>query len=595
MSQHGQIPDGNFSLFLRCGPIRYGAVLFSFLLFVLLPACSATGTRSDGDAAAYLWANPRLPGLPNAGTGLSRQGQATFACLKLEQAMRGDDLPAVVEAAHTLLENGPASRPLVDACGWLLANRHPDEARHLLEKAVKILPDDMILHLMLAETMMETGETAKAQNLLEAYTASHPNDTAALVELALTHLRTGNHDKALALFARIPEGDRNPSVRYYYAQALRATNQYDKAAAMLRKALAEAPDFLEAMLELALVEEQRGRYAAARKLYEKLLAYDEGNQDLLIRLVALSLKEGNPQRASELAMSVPDSLGFALTASSLFAQEGRYDLASALLDQMAKIPDAPDELTLYRAAIAVESEKNTTKALSLLEDIATDSPAHQKSLKFRIQILYNEKKREEALELCREGRRLYPGDQEIRFAEMEILSHFGRHDEALRAAEDALKEWPHDAELAFQYAFMTDLAGDKAKALLLMEDILTQHPDHAHTLNYIGYTLADENRDLERALQLLTRAVELSPNTDFILDSLAWVQYRLGLYDEAWKNIRHALSLNPDEPGDPTMWDHYGDIALALGLREEARKGWQKALELSAPNPAAIRTKLEKP
>lgn len=57
-------------------------------------------------------------------------------------------------------------------------------------------------------------------------------------------------------------------------------------------------------------------------------------------------------------------------------------------------------------------------------------------------------------------------------------------------------------------------------------------------LNYIGYTLAEENRDLPRALKLLNRAIELSPDTDYMLDSLAWAYYRSGEYAKAWDFIR---------------------------------------------------------
>lgn len=61
-----------------------------------------------------------------------------------------------------------------------------------------------------------------------------------------------------------------------------------------------------------------------------------------------------------------------------------------------------------------------------------------------------------------------------------------------------------------------------------MEAVIDRWPDNAQALNYVGYTLADDNRDLPRALDLLNRAVELSPETDYMLDSLAWVHYRAG-------------------------------------------------------------------
>ena len=90
--------------------------------------------------------------------------------------------------------------------------------------------------------------------------------------------------------------------------------------------------------------------------------------------------------------------------------------------------------------------------------------------------------------------------------------------------------------------------------------------------------------------------MELEPDTDFILDSLAWVQYRRGELDDAWEQIQKALNASgKDAPKDPAMLEHYGDIANAQGLKHEARTGWERALELDHPNPETIRKKLNSP
>ena len=69
--------------------------------------------------------------------------------------------------------------------------------------------------------------------------------------------------------------------------------------------------------------------------------------------------------------------------------------------------------------------------------------------------------------------------------------------------------------------------------------------------------------------------MELEPDADFILDSLAWVQYRRGKLDDAWEQIQKALNLSgKDEPKDPAMLEHYGDIAAARGDADSARAGW---------------------
>ncbi|MDO5537838.1 MAG: tetratricopeptide repeat protein, partial [Desulfovibrionaceae bacterium] len=63
----------------------------------------------------------------------------------------------------------------------------------------------------------------------------------------------------------------------------------------------------------------------------------------------------------------------------------------------------------------------------------------------------------------------------------------------------------------------------------------------------------------------------------YILDSLAWVHYRMGNFNLAWDLIREAVRL--DSTSDPEIWEHYGDIARGRGLPDEARSGYRKAIQ----------------
>jgi len=124
-----------------------------------------------------------------------------------------------------------------------------------------------------------------------------------------------------------------------------------------------------------------------------------------------------------------------------------------------------------------------------------------------------------------------------------------------------------------------------------MESILKKEPDNFQALNYVGYTLAEENRDIERAIELLTKANALAPRQFYILDSLAWAHFRAGHLDQAWNLIREATQI--DTTDDATVWEHYGDIALAKNIKSEAKNGYKRALAGNPANAADIRKKLE--
>ena len=110
-------------------------------------------------------------------------------------------------------------------------------------------------------------------------------------------------------------------------------------------------------------------------------------------------------------------------------------------------------------------------------------------------------------------------------------------------------------------------------------------------LNYLGYGFIDMNRNLDEALAMIERAVELAPNTGYILDSLAWGYYRLGRYADALAPMEKASLM---EPVDPIVTDHLGDVYWAVGRKLEARFQWRRALSFDPEEKEAdrIRRKL---
>lgn len=119
-------------------------------------------------------------------------------------------------------------------------------------------------------------------------------------------------------------------------------------------------------------------------------------------------------------------------------------------------------------------------------------------------------------------------------------------------------------------------------------------PDSAQVLNYLGYSLVDRNENLDEALELIKRAVELRPDDGYILDSLAWAYFRLGRYDEAVAPMERAVAAMA---GDALVNDHMGDIYWMSGRRREAEIQWHRALSLKPETETdanRIRAKLDR-
>ncbi len=110
-----------------------------------------------------------------------------------------------------------------------------------------------------------------------------------------------------------------------------------------------------------------------------------------------------------------------------------------------------------------------------------------------------------------------------------------------------------------------------------LRQVLKYQPNNANALNALGYTLADRTDRFEEAYDLITQALNIEPSNPAILDSMGWVQYRLGNYEEAELRLREALKAFPDDE----IAAHLGEVLWVTGETEQAEIIWQQGLEIN--------------
>ena len=113
-----------------------------------------------------------------------------------------------------------------------------------------------------------------------------------------------------------------------------------------------------------------------------------------------------------------------------------------------------------------------------------------------------------------------------------------------------------------------------------LRSILVRDPDNIQALNALGYTLADRTKRYDEAFRLIKRAYELDPKDAAIMDSMGWVQYRLGNLDQALKYLKQAMELMDDVE----VAAHLGEVLWVKGDKKEAVEVWNKALKVSPKN-----------
>ncbi|BCS88821.1 tetratricopeptide repeat protein [Pseudodesulfovibrio sediminis] len=496
-----------------------------------------------------------------------------------------------VAALDRILAIDPSPQLYVEKAG--LFWNHPEGtalSRKALNEGLARYPDNRMLTVYLANAYIADERLDDAIKVMDGFISRHPDDIDVLEQLGQILMEAGKDAEALDALNKIPEAKRGPETLYTMGRVQGNLGMRKAAIANLKKTLKLDPGFTEALVELAYQYEMSKDYVAAEKIYSSILEENEAFYEARSRLISLNLKLNNPDRALELAMDGPPTKEFVIDAALMFIDNGFYAQGSTTLDRLATDTDIPAEYFFYKAVIADQGENDQQKALSYLNQVDPHDRLYPHALRFQAQILASMGRVDDALSIAVTGKERYPNASIFYILEASLL----RLEKNYTGAEEALKQGllhrRNDPELTYELAMIYEALNRRAEGLELMEQVVRAHPDNANALNYVGYTLAEEGRELDRALVLVTKASNLDPENGYILDSVAWVHFKRGEFEKAWKYIQYAVDVVQK---DPTIWEHYGDIATRTGNTKAARKGYKLSLKHKTSNADTVKEKLK--
>jgi tetratricopeptide (TPR) repeat protein len=160
--------------------------------------------------------------------------------------------------------------------------------------------------------------------------------------------------------------------------------------------------------------------------------------------------------------------------------------------------------------------------------------------------------------------------------EANVLVEQDRYEAADELLNGAIGAFPNNIQLLFQRSVLYQEMNDLPRMEADLRRIILLDPSSPVAYNSLGYTLADRTERHQEAYELILKAVELAPNDPAIIDSLGWVQYKLGMYDDARKNLERAYELFPD----PEVAAHLGEVLWVMGEKTAANRIWRSALEV---------------
>ena len=518
------------------------------------------------------------------------------------------------------------------------------------QKITALAPKDIPAWLMLARLQKAADNSVDAQKAYQKVLDIEPDNEDALTGLALVYSDLGDNRKATELLKLL--ADKNPTPRSLtaLAAAYEQMRDFKGAAGVLRKLLETNPaNEREVKRNLAQDLMLSQDYTAALVVYGELVADDPADAQSYLRMsqVYRQMRDFPKAReASDKAKAVePNSIEIRYNEVNILEAEDRTTEATQLLKEILdsttkrnynQAERANRVALLERLAGLYRSVDQTDPAIDAYRQMADVDPALGPRSAAQIIDAYRAGKEfVKAQQEADAAAKKWPDDRMIRITRDSLLAEMGKVDEAAADLKKLLagkedrdlyislantyekgKRWDDMAKALDAAEKLSDSSEDKAAVWFMrgamlermkkldqaeaeFRKVLKADPDNAGAMNYIGYMLADANLRLEESLDLITKALDIEPGNGAYLDSLGWVQFRLGRLEDAEKNLRRALAKTPK---DPTVHDHMADILMKESKVKEAVAQWEASLkewetsspaELAPDEIAQVKRKLE--
>lgn len=476
----------------------------------------------------------------------------------VEVAVQGRYVDAALQAARLWREIDPESLQAQQSLAGLLVTANQlDEAYQHLSSLIARDPSKAGQSFMhLNGLLSRNPDRAAVLNLVQRLAEPYPDLPEAHFAVAQAAGSAGKRELALAESRRALELRRDwETAALLHGQLLQRESRAE-ALDFYKDYLRRNGDAREVRLAYARVLVSEKEYDEARKQFQRLVSDSDGNPDVImaVGLLSLQLKDLDTAEANFKAVldtDYRDMDAVRYYMGQVYEERKRFDEAELWYRSVGRGEQYLSAQT--KVAQMLAKQGRLVEGLRHLQQLQEQNP---------------------------------PQRAQLIMAEAQLLREAGRYQDAYDLLGRAVEGNPEYPDLLYDYA----MAAEKLNNLDVLEanlrKLIQLKPDHAHAYNALGYTLADRNIRLEEARDLIGKALQLAPEDPFIMDSMGWVNYRMGNIDEGLGYLRRAYDIR----SDPEIAAHLGELLWMKGDRAEAKRVWQTALEEHPDNEALRNT-----
>ncbi|WP_199724721.1 tetratricopeptide repeat protein [Noviherbaspirillum saxi] len=412
-------------------------------------------------------------------------------------------------------EARPQTRGLLAFQMQRLLARAKDKAAAftLLEQVLAPYLDMTESHLALAQGAFAAGDNERARREAQLALKAKPDSEIAVLALAQVTPDKAEANRIIADF--IAKNPKAREVRLAYARTLVEDKKYTAARAQFEALLKEQPQDLTALYALGVLEVQANELPAAEKHLTTYLNVLAANPD----------EERDPSQALLLLAQIA---------------EERKD-GEAVLKWLSQIEPGENYLNAQvKRAQVIAKRGDLIGARKVLHETPVNGEREQ---------------------------------SQMVLAEAQLLRDANRLPDALDVLKTGLKKFPDNTDLLYDYAMIAEKSSQWEVMETALRKIMQLAPSNHHAYNALGYSLAERNIRLDEAYVLIEKALKLAPDDPFIMDSMGWIQFRLGKLKDAEASLRRAYELRPDVE----IAAHLGEVLWVKGQKDDAQKLWRDA------------------
>lgn len=539
---------------------------------VVPPPAQEEGAEGRVDSAAA------LPGQELTAT-------LVYQLLLAEIAIQRDHLGLALKTYTELVRSTHDPRLAQRATEVALYSHQPEAVLAALEQWLKLDPHSLSARQTLSAVLLAQPKLPDVQALLSRLLAvDAPQVAMDFRNLNLVFMQHPDHEGALALARTLAEPyPQVPEAHYMLGTAAALADQPELALSEAKMALQLRPGWEPAALLQGRVLQTQNT-VQADDFYQSFLAQYPQSRDLRLAFARTLVEQKNYEEARAQFKAVlaeaPDNADLTFAVALLTLQLKDYEQAIPLLQQALDKNFRDPDLIRFYLGQAYEEQKDWNQAAHWYEAVG---PGEQETqARIRDALMWSRlQQKSKALEILQHTPVQTSEQRDLRtLAQEQVLREGGDYQGAFDTLTEALKTHPDSTDLLYERAIVADKLDRMETLEQDLRRVMVLRPDYAQAYNALGYSLADRQVRLPEALALIQKALALAPKDPFIMDSLGWVQFRMGQFKDALGTLQQAYDLQ----SDPEIAAHLGEVEWILGDSAQARKTWDQALKNDPSN-----------